>query len=356
MFDFIATPFGWLMRYMYMLIPDFGWCIIIFTIVVRLCMFPLQIKQQKSMAISGDEMKKQKAIQEKYKNNKDKLNMELQRLYDQEHYNPMSSCLPMLITMVVLFGIIGVIYNPLEHILNLDGNAINEAVSYIQSSNISTNAPQITIIQEIQNNTPEIAETLVGYFGGWGSEAVNAIQDFNMNFLGFLNLGRIPEFGLNWYVLIPFIAGLSSFLVTFISMKMNPTQQMAASPDQKSGQGCMKVTMYLMPLLSIVFAFWLPVGVALYWMVSNFCSFGQSMLVKKLYPPEKVKAKAEEKKAKRKASGKQSRVERALELKEKYTMKKPHDPYDNEHLEDVTQADKIKAARERMRQKYGDDQ
>ncbi len=356
MFDFIATPFGWLMRYMYMLIPDFGWCIIIFTIVVRLCMFPLQVKQQKNMAISGDVMKKQKAIQEKYKNNKDKLNMELQRLYDQEHYNPMSSCLPMLITMVVLFGIIGVIYNPLEHILNLDGNAINEAVSYIQSSNISTNAPQITIIQEIQNNTPEIAETLVGYFGGWGSEAVNAIQDFNMNFLGFLNLGRIPEFGLNWYVLIPFIAGLSSFLVTFISMKMNPTQQMATSPDQKSGQGCMKVTMYLMPLLSIVFAFWLPVGVALYWMVSNFCSFGQSMLVKKLYPPEKVKAKAEEKKAKRKASGKQSRVERALELKEKYTMKKPHDPYDNEHLEDVTQADKIKAARERMRQKYGDDQ
>lgn len=356
MFDFIATPFGWLMRYMYMLIPDFGWCIIIFTIVVRLCMFPLQIKQQKNMAISGDVMKKQKAIQEKYKNNKDKLNMELQRLYDQEHYNPMSSCLPMLITMVVLFGIIGVIYNPLQHILNLDGNAINEAVSYIQSSGITTNAPQITIIQEIQNNTPEIAETLVGYFGGWGSEAVNAIQNFNMNFLGFLNLGRIPEFGLNWYVLIPFIAGLSSFLVTFISMKMNPTQQMATSPDQKSGQGCMKVTMYLMPLLSIVFAFWLPVGVALYWMVSNFCSFGQSMLVKKLYPPEKVRAKAEEKKAKRKASGKQSRVERALELKEKYTMKKPHDPYDNEHLEDVTQADKIKAARERMRQKYGDDQ
>ena len=108
MFDFIATPFGWLMKYMYMLIPDFGWCIIIFTIVVRLCMFPLQVKQQKNMAISGDVMKKQKAIQDKYKNNKEKLNMELQRLYDQEHYNPMSSCLPMLITMVVLFGIIGV--------------------------------------------------------------------------------------------------------------------------------------------------------------------------------------------------------------------------------------------------------
>lgn len=354
MFDFIATPFGWLMKYMYMLIPDFGWCIIIFTIIVRLCMFPLQVKQQKNMAISGDVMKKQKAIQEKYKNNKDKLNMELQRLYDQEHYNPMSSCLPMLITMVVLFGIIGVIYNPLQHILGLDGNAINNAVSTIQAD-LQTNAPQISIIQEIQTNSHGMAESLIACFGGIDSEAVQSIQEFNLNFLGFLNLGRIPEFGLNWYVLIPFIAGLSSFLVTFISMKMNPTQ-MAASPDQKSGQGCMKVTMYLMPLLSIVFAFWLPVGVALYWMVSNFCSFGQSVLVKKLYPPEKVKAMAEKKKAKRKASGKQSRVERALELKEKYTMKKPHDPYDNEHLEDLTQSDKIKAARERMRQKYGDDQ
>ncbi len=354
MFDFIATPFGWLMKYMYMLIPDFGWCIIIFTIVVRLCMFPLQVKQQKNMAVSGDVMKKQKAIQEKYKNNKEKLNIELQRLYDQEHYNPMSSCLPMLITMVVLFGIIGVIYNPLQHILGLDGNAINEAVSFIQSS-FQTNAPQISIIQEIQSNSHGLAETLAGYFGGMGSEAVQSIQDFNMNFLGFLNLGRIPEFGLNWYVIIPFIAGLSSFLVTFISMKMNPTQ-MAATGDQKSGQGCMKVTMYLMPLLSVVFAFWLPVGVALYWMISNFCSFGQSVLVKKLYPPEKVKAQAEAKKAKRKASGKKSRVEEALELKEKYTIKKTHGPYDNEHLEDLSQADKIKAARERMRQKYGDDQ
>ena len=354
MFDFIATPFGWLMKYMYMLIPDFGWCIIIFTIVVRLCMFPLQVKQQKNMAISGDVMKKQKAIQDKYKNNKEKLNIELQRLYDQEHYNPMSSCLPMLITMVVLFGIIGVIYNPLQHILGLDGNAINEAATFLQSS-FQTNAPQISIIQEIQTNAHGLAENLVGYFGGWGSDAVTSIQEFNMNFLGFLDLGRIPEFGWNWYVLVPFIAGLSSFLVTFISMKMNPTQ-MATTPDQKSGQGCMKVTMYPMPLMSVVFAFWLPVGVALYWMVSNFCSFGQSVLVKKLYPPEKVKAKAEEKKAKRKASGKKSRVETALELKEKYTMKKPHAPYDNEHLEDLTQADKIKAARERMRQKYGDDE
>ena len=260
----------------------------------------------------------------------------------------------MLITMVVLFGIIGVIYNPLVHILGLDSNAINEAGTFIQSQ-FQTNAPQISIIQEIQTNAHGLADTLVGYFGGWGTEAVQSIQEFNMNFLGFLNLGRIPEFGWNWYVLIPFIAGLSSFLVTFISMKMNPTQ-MAATGDQKSGQGCMKVTMYLMPLLSVVFAFWLPVGVALYWMISNFCSFGQSVLVKKLYPPEKVKAQAEAKKAKRKASGKKSRVEEALELKEKYTVKKPHGPYDNEHLEDLTQADKIKAARERMRQKYGDDE
>ena len=304
MFDFIATPFGWLMKYMYMLIPDFGWCIIIFTIVVRLCMFPLQVKQQKNMAVSGDVMKKQKAIQEKYKNNKEKLNIELQRLYDQEHYNPMSSCLPMLITMVVLFGIIGVIYNPLVHILGLDSNAINEAGTFIQSQ-FQTNAPQISIIQEIQTNAHGLADTLVGYFGGWGTEAVQSIQEFNMNFLGFLNLGRIPEFGWNWYVLIPFIAGLSSFLVTFISMKMNPTQ-MAATGDQKSGQGCMKVTMYLMPLLSVVFAFWLPVGVALYWMISNFCSFGQSVLVKKLYPPEKVKAQAEAKKPSAKPAAKRA--------------------------------------------------
>ncbi len=353
MFDFIATPFGWLMKYMYMLIPDFGWCIIIFTIVVRVCMFPLQVKQQKNMAVSGDVMKKQKAIQDKYKNNKEKMNMELQRLYDQEHYNPMSSCLPMLITMVVLFGIIGVIYGPLEHILNLDSDAINNAVSYIQS-NMSTNAPQISIIQEIQTDSHGLAEGLVEYFGGWGSETVQSILDFNMKFMGFLDLGQIPEFGLNWYVIVPFIAGLSSFLVTFISMKMNPTQ-FSDSSEQNSGQGCMKVTMYLMPLLSVVFAFWLPVGVALYWMISNFASFGQSVLVKKLYPPEKVKAKMEAKKAKRKASGKQSRVERALELKEMYS-KKSHAPYDNEHLEDLTQADKIKAARERMRQKYGDDE
>ena len=110
----IGTPLGWVMWLCYTVVRNYGVALILFTLITRLLMFPLSVKQQKSsvkMAAFGPKMR---ARQTKYANNKEKLSEEMTKLYQEEGYNPMSSCLPLLIQLPILYGLIDVIYNPLK--------------------------------------------------------------------------------------------------------------------------------------------------------------------------------------------------------------------------------------------------
>ena len=115
----------------YLLVNNFGWAIIIFTLLIKLAMFPLNLKQQKNMAVSQLFAPRVKEIQTKYRNNREKQQEEMTKL-QQEGYNPMGGCGTMLVTFLVLFGVIDVVYKPMTHMEHLDwGNdgAINTVVS-----------------------------------------------------------------------------------------------------------------------------------------------------------------------------------------------------------------------------------
>ena len=113
MFDFIYVFLGTIMRLIYNLVNNFGVAIILFTILVRVCLLPLVIKQQKSMAHMQKMQPKLQELQKKYQYDKDKLNEETMKLYQQHKFNPMSSCLPLFIQMPILIAIYGVIQNPI---------------------------------------------------------------------------------------------------------------------------------------------------------------------------------------------------------------------------------------------------
>ena len=119
--NFIYTvfgwPLGWIMYVCYLIVKNYGLALILFTLITKALQLPLAIKQQKSMMKTAIFKPQMDTLQRKYKNNREKLNEEMMKLYEKEHYNPMSGCLPTLISFPILFGMIDVIYKPITHII-----------------------------------------------------------------------------------------------------------------------------------------------------------------------------------------------------------------------------------------------
>ena len=84
-------------------VGNYGWSIVLFTLIIRLVLLPLDIKSKKSMRAMTRIQPKMAALQAKYANDRDKLNQKMSELYRKEHVSPMSGCLPMLIQMPILF-------------------------------------------------------------------------------------------------------------------------------------------------------------------------------------------------------------------------------------------------------------
>ena len=272
----LGVPLGYVMEWIYNLIPNYGWDIIIFTIVIRLISIPLQLNQQKSMAKMSAFQPMLQEIQTKYKDKPEKQQEEMLKLQQDYGYKPPAGCVPMLLNFLVIFGVIGVVYNPLERIFHISAAALASAGEAMTAAGISFTA--------ITRDTNIIAEVLAGNSGVLGCfsvEQIATITEFgqHMNFLG-IDLTRIPKLGLSLDIVLPLLSVITMFLSTHISMKASGQQM----------QGSMKLTMYMMPLMYLFFCFTVPCAFSLYYVVSNILMTVQSIIMKKIYDPEKVKA------------------------------------------------------------------
>ena len=262
----LGYPLGLIMRLLYNILHSYGWSLIIFTLLVKLVMVPLSIKQQKSSAKMAAIQPQMQEIQKMYAKNQQKMNEELQKLYQSENYNPAGGCLPMLITFLVLFGLIDVIYKPMTHILGMSSDLIAQAQGIMEGLGVAFShySPQTSIITSVQAN-PEAYSAL-------GQDFINAVQSFDLNFLG-INLGETPSLALNIMVLIPILSGVTAFLSSWIAMKNSPT------PMEGPGAGTMKTMMLISPLMSLYIAFQVPAGVGIYWIISNLLMLLQSVVL-----------------------------------------------------------------------------
>ena len=288
----LAWPLGYVMELIYNIIPNYGWDLILFTLLIRLLSIPLSLKQQKNMVRMTAFQPMIEEIQKKYKDKPDKQQEEMVRLQQDYGYSPTSGCLPMLLNFFVMFGVIGVVYEPLNRIFHIGNDllaAAGEALTTlgIQFTNITRDN---LIIEQVLAGEPSIT----GIFSAGQLETITEFSK-HMSFFG-IDLTRVPQYNLdpeNLPLLIfPVLAIITSFLSTWYSMN---------SSGQKL-QGSMKVTMYLMPLMYIFFCFTVPTAFSLYYVISNVVMVIQSAVMKKIYDPEKVKAEvAAEIEAKRKA-------------------------------------------------------
>ena len=161
LYTVIGTPLGYIMWPIYLLLQNFGWAILIFTVIVKLAMLPLQIKQQKNMAYSQLFAPKVKEIQQKYRNNREKQAEEMQKLQAQG-YNPTGGCGPLVLTMLILFGVIDVVYKPMTHMEHLSSSDISSVISVAQQTDYAKiflneyNAQDKELIEKYKNGDTQI--------------------------------------------------------------------------------------------------------------------------------------------------------------------------------------------------------
>ena len=343
----IGTPLGWIMWLCYSVVKNYGIAIILFTIITKVLLFPLSIKQQKNTVKMASFQPKLQAIQKRYANNQEKMSEEMTKLYQKEGYNPMSGCLPLLIQFPILFGLIDVIYNPLKHMLRFSSEAIARAVE-IASGVLGTGSQaahiasqQLGVISAYQMN-PGAFDVLGQEFG---AEILDKLANFNITFLG-INFAETPHWAFNLLVLIPILSGVTSLLISLQSMRNMKLQNQSAG-------GMMNSMMFIMPLFSVFFAFSVPAGVGFYWIVSNIVSMGQTALLNKMYDPVKITEAREKAEEEARQMERQARIEarrKSIECKDKKSK---------EAIKGMSEKElnrlKLAQARKRDAEKYGEE-
>ena len=294
----LGVPLGYVMEWIYKLIPNYGWDIILFTLLITVIKIPLQLNQQKSMARMSAFQPMVAEIQKKYRDKPEKQQEELMKLQQDFGYKPTAGCMPMLLNFLVMFGVIGVVYNPLERIFHISAAALASAGEAMTAAGIS-----FTAITRDTNIIAEVVAGNSGVLGCFSAQQIATITEFSqhMNFLG-IDLTRIPQIGLSLDLVLPLLSVVTMFLSTHISMKASGQQM----------QGSMKVTMYLMPLMYLFFCFTYPLAFSLYYVISNIVMTVQTQVMRKIYDPEKmrkeVEAQIEEKKKQQKRGVKSTTV------------------------------------------------
>lgn len=375
LYNIIGLPFGYLMRAIYVIVPNYAWAIIIFTLVTKLIFFPISYKTQKGAARMRLIQPKIAKLQKSYASNPTLLQQKTQELYAQEGYNPMSSCLPSLIQMLLLFGVIDVVYKPITHILHMGKDIISAATAkaseLVNSLGLSINGGKAFDTSNLRNElfTMEILEKHPDEFNNISGGFAEKVSEFTQHFTLFgANLGKTPSMSPDSWnkeavilALIPWLAGLAQLLVSLYSMyyqkKTNPTQQ--------SGGGCMVIMMLLMPILSIVWGFSLPAGVGFYWIWSSLFSFLITFSLNSYFTLERITVINEKEKGKariyaEKHPEKKTFMQRmleqqaALEQQNGGAATKPNGEKMSRSEMNKANRDAIKEARRRMAEKYGD--
>ena len=117
---YILTPFTWLLQLFYNITGSYGFALIFFAVVVKLILFPFSLKGKKSMIQMNMLSGKMQQIQKKYANDKERQNLEIQKLYEKEKVNPMGGCLWSFLPILVLFPLYAIIRQPLKYMMGLN--------------------------------------------------------------------------------------------------------------------------------------------------------------------------------------------------------------------------------------------
>ena len=308
--DFIALLMGYIMQALFFITGGFniGLCIILFTIIVRLIMMPMTIKQQRFSKLSAMMQPEIAAIQNKYKGKNDtasiqKMQLETKAVYEKYGTSPTGGCLQMFIQLPIFYGIFAVVRDIPYYVPRVKAlfepviSAITGVTNYNQvliDSGLTTAAydTEDALLRFLNAFSSEQWETLKNAFTSYGNGISDTIAQQSEkilhvnNFFG-INLATAPGFKLSLALLIPLLAGLTQWLSVKLMQSKNPVNN---DDENNTAAQSMKMMNTMMPVISAVFCVSMPSGLGLYWIMGSVVQCIQQIFINK-YKVNKKRAK-----------------------------------------------------------------
>lgn len=304
---YIGTFINWITKIM----PAHSYilALFVFAIVVEILMLPFSVMQQKNSKKQAMLRPKEMAIRKKYAGRNDqatqqKVNQEIQELYQKEQFNPMSGCLPLLVQLPIIMALYSIVVNPLKYVVGMGGTFVNFVSTYMKATHDVEVAKNGTIgfisdFKELIANKGGVEEAFGGvrtFFDdpAMGTAVYEKIEELaeitegiNLN-IGPVNMGYIPSFTpsdnmLYWLLLIPVLTFVVYFFSSKITRKFSyqPTQSDANNPQA----GCSNKMMdWMMPLMSVWMTFIVPAAVGMYWMFKSILNMVKQIIISKVMP------------------------------------------------------------------------
>ena len=272
---FISEIFGYILNFLYEQFNNYGVAIIIFSVLLRIILIPITIKQQKSLKKNAKLQKEMKEIQTKYKSNPEKLNQETIDLYKREKMSPFSGCLSGILQIIIILSVFWLVSKPLTYMKKINPEIIEKYSQELKEEVVNSSYTEIAIINKKAAEDPEVY--------------------INMNFLG-LDLSKVPTQSLDDFrvYIIPILYVISSVISIKITTKMNSnnkdkdinelkkaeTEDKEKQPDEMEMMQQMNNNMtYMMPIMSVMIAIIAPLGLALYWLISNVLMIVERLII-----------------------------------------------------------------------------
>ncbi len=291
MFNLVADIFGYLMNFICSIVSNYGVAILIFTVLVKLLLVPLTIKQQKSLEQSQKIQPKVQELQKKYGKDQQKFAEEYQKLLKENNTTMLGSsgcsgCLLTLVQFPIILGMFYMMASPLSHIMKMDEDKIEEYKNELNETR------KIEAIQLLESKSGEYSKKEYAkmiedaekatYVNSTYSE-IEIIKEkelMDLSFLG-INLGDVASANKDnkKLLIIPILSALFTYLTVAITNYINKKKGIVQPKpeDQEIPMPDMRVMNAVMPIMLGYVAYSVPQGVGLYWATSNLLGIVQTV-------------------------------------------------------------------------------
>ena len=309
--DIIKVPFGYVLEWLYNWTANYGLALILFSLVLKLILYPTSAKSKKSMMKMSRISPQVKLLELKYGDDKESYQKAVQKLYKDENVSMTGGCLWSLIPLIVIIPLYQVIRQPIQYMMHVSSENAALILEGIKKAAPSLFAHANDYYHQM------IAASHVGEYADqikdWVPDLGKTLHSLNFNFLG-IDLGQVPDWkiwkieNLNWaaigLVVLPIVAALTQMLSMLLSQKMNNQVATNAQGERDDAAAAManqtnKSMMLFMPIMSLVFCFTMPAAISVYWIAQAVFGMIQDYFLTKHY--RKIYDAEDEEKRKRAA-------------------------------------------------------
>ncbi len=275
----IGAVLGFLMRGCYTLCSDYGTSILLFTLLMKILLLPLSLMMHRSSLTVVRMQPEVNRLRIAHFGDPDGQSEALAALYRRNRYNPLVSLIPLAVQLLLLMGVIQVIYHPLTYLLGVDRALLEAwfAAAAPRGLDAAASGAELTLLGFVRSGQ---GAALAAELSPEAAALLPALQGFDTGFLG-LDLGAAAAALPLPYLGIPLAAGASALLLSLCQDRLNPLQR-EQSRAARLGTGAFSVG------LSLYLGYFVPAGVALYWVAANLLTIVQQLLLNRLMDPRKA--------------------------------------------------------------------